>query len=369
MKRMLIATIVCGCVGPALMAAEPAGQPESVEFKFNFEPDRVIRQRVVTKSFGTISMASPMPEQKFSQVFEQTLTSRCRKVNADKSAVLDVSLDDLVMKMSIGPMSMEYDSRTFDPEKTTDPMTRLLGKIFSAMAGAKFTVTMSETGQPLKVEGLGDTLRKAAKATNDPQGGEWAEVSKLFDQLGSLFDDETMGQQMQSMYRMSPQKKGPIKVGDRWEQDWSMKMPIVSGELTGKGEYELLGVQELRGRPCAKVRVKETFVLVPKPKEANKAATGMQAVLDRMEMELSSSGGEGVAYIDYQRGELVQLRQTQSFTIKITVKSDPNAQDAMGKVGMELTQKLRNSVTMDLLEGDAPAPAAQTRPASDAVNP
>ncbi|GMV97205.1 MAG: hypothetical protein HRF43_08950 [Phycisphaerae bacterium] len=368
MKRMLTAAAaIVGCWTGLLAGADAtAGSqgPEQVEFKFKFEPGRTYRQRITSNSAGALALPAPLAEQKFRQVFEQVLTSTCRKVNADGSAVFDLTLSDVAMNMSVGGFKMEYDSRTFDP-KTADPALALVGRFFEAMNGVTFSVTLSDTGRPLKVEGLAAGMKKALNRIEAQAGG--GEMKGFFDQLAGFMDDESMNQQMQSYYRMAPETPGPVKVGEKWSQTWAMKMPFVGGSFEGRGDYELLGIEELQGRRCAKIRVKESFKMQPRAAGAAAGAEGesaMARMLAGLKMELSTSGGDGIAYIDCLRGELVRLRQTQTMTIGMTVPTTDNPEGAAAVAAPSFTMNIRTSVSIDTLDATA-EPA--TKPAAGPV--
>lgn len=353
MRRLLTIASVFSCLAMTEIAAEPAQKPDQVEVKFKFEPGRSTRLKVVTKSVGTMKLPGPIPEQKFSQTFEQVLTSTCRKINPDKTVVMDMTMSDLAMHMSIGGFTLDYDSKTYDPAKATGP-TAFVGKMFSAMNGATFTLTLSEDGRPLKVQGLTESIKKAMDQLGDDK--ELAPVKKMFDQLSSFIGDSTMDDQMQTFYRMSPPKKGPIKIGEKWEQTWSMRqLPMMAGAMQGKGEYQLVGIEELNGRKCEKVKVKESFSMLPPDKQPDAkpmaGLPGLEGILGRMKMEMSSSGGDGEAYIDYERGELVHLRQTQRLTISISMAADPSDPNEETRRGMPtMVQKIFNSVRVDLMD-------------------
>lgn len=346
MKRTLIAIGMLAGIGTAALAAEPASN--QIEFKFKFEPGRSTAQRVSSTSVGTMILPGPLPEQKFTQVFEQVLTSTCRKVNEDKSAVFDIVMSDVAMRMTMGGFKIEYDSRTFDP-KTADPAEALMGKVLGGMKGASFSATISENGRPLKIEGLAASMKAAMSKLG--ADGDPAELKGFYDQLANLMNDDTMNEQMQSFYRMTPTKEGPIKLGEKWEQTWSMKMPLVGGDFEGKGEYELVGIEEFKGRKCAKIKVKESFKMRPGPKDApapvnDSAIAGMLA---GMQMELSTSGGEGVVYVDYERGELVRMRQTQNLHLSMKIPV-PVGDETEGQEMPPFTMKMRNSVSVDLVD-------------------
>jgi hypothetical protein len=354
-----IAYVLISALAGASQAAPPT-KPDQVQLQPVYRAGRVTRQRMVTKTVGSIKLFDPLPEQKFSQVFEQDVTMKCRKVNADKSAIVDMTMDRIAMKMTIGGLNMEFDSSAPAPPSDERHDRRLVGRIFSAMVGSTFTLTMGPDGEPVKIEGVKEMMKKMADGLGEEKMP--AAIRKMFDQLGNLFGDDGMMQEMQSCTRMIP-KDGPKRVGDKWEEKWDMKVPVFNGKIEGQGQYELLGIEEFRGRRCAKISVKETFSMAAAPaaENASNAGTATSApakgIFERLRFDLKASGGEGTAYWDYENGDLVQLRQTQRMTIEISLAPDANAEETDMKAGLpSMVQKLNTSESVDLLDDAEAAP-------------
>ena len=269
----------------------------------------------------------------------------------------------------MGPITVDFDSRTFKPGQSGVPGLEVVGKIFSAMSGTTFTLTMSPSGEPLKIEGLSEAIKKAFDQLGNDKQAQM--LKKLINDMLSSMGDDSMMQQFQAFGRLAPPKQGPVKIGEKWEHTWSMKkIPMMPGGLEGKGEYELLGTEVINGRQCAKIRAKETFMMGPAGKEDSKPAAADSpygALLGRMKMEMSSSGGDGIAYVDLQYGEVVKSRQTQNIDLKIRMAADPKDADETTRDGIEpMTMKFRASVSLDLLDADAAAAGtSETRPAAE----
>ena len=105
---------------------------------------------------------------------------------------------------------------------------------------------------------------------------------------------------------------------------------FINARCTGKGEYELIGIQMYRGRKCAKIHSKESLSISKKKpgaeeKDESKADTGMFGkMMENLSFDLSNSGSGGIAYWDYENGELVSHKATDSMTIKIGLAPDPD---------------------------------------------
>ncbi|MBP7933500.1 MAG: hypothetical protein KA354_02520 [Phycisphaerae bacterium] len=332
---------------------------QRVVFRYQSRPGEVVRQRIVLQTVGSARMGPS--EIKTGQSTTNELKSETKKVNLDGSTEVEVTLVNVSMSITGNGRRMEFNSKTFDPAKEHDRDLRYLGRFFSTLAGKKFTMESSPEGKPTKVSGLHDIIQKAIDEVRkdfEKEKGRFF-VSQILEQVASMFDDESVGRQMQSYYRMVPEKPGPVQVGETWQNRWIMDMPTLNAKCEANGEYELLGVETFRGRPCAKIRLKETLRLATEPEvtdneKAKKPRNAglLGSLMEQMDYTMTTSGGEGIAYWDYQSGVLVQLRQTQKMTIEARIKQGP-ATAITGASGLgTLTQKLNTSVRVDLIEGD-----------------
>jgi hypothetical protein len=347
MKRILMSTCLLFGLACVMGLADTVDQPDKIEFKFNYQPGRSIRQKMVIESSGSMKMPGPAAEQKFAQTMEQVTLLKCRDINPDQSVIMDMTIEDIAMKMIMGTTGFEYDTKKPTAATTTQPGYASMKKIFDGMAGTKFTLTLSPTGQPLKLEGMSQFLKKM----KSDLGNELSDIQmkQMIDQMTSAFDDNTMAEQMKTFYRLVPSQREPVSIGEKWENQWSMKLPII-GSMQGKGEYELVGIEKFQGRQCAKIRIKESFTIQPKPNAASKPAAGFKDIMDRMDMKMTTAGSDGLAYWDYQNGELIQLRQTQDMDFKISFKTDPNAKEPAKPASPPMEQKLKTSISVDLIE-------------------
>lgn len=331
----------------------------SVEFRYQSKPGEVLRQRIVMQTVGSARMGPS--EIKTGQSTTNELRIETKKVKPDGSTEVEVTLVNIGMSITGNGRRLEFNSKTFDPSKERDKDLRYLGRFFSALAGTRFAMESSPEGKPTRVSGLHDMIQKAVdevrKDVEKEKGGLF--VSQILEQVASMFDDESVGRQMQSYYRMVPEKTGPVQIGETWRNEWTMDMPTLNAKCEAKGEYELLGIETFRGRPCARIRLKETLRLATEPESSDnnkskKTKNGglLGSLMEQMDYTMTTSGGEGIAYWDYQAGVLVQLRQTQKMTIEARIKQGP-ATAIAGASGLgTLIQKLNTSVRVDLIEGD-----------------
>jgi hypothetical protein len=314
----------------------------------------------VTKSVGSMKFAGPLPAMRIVQSFEQEIVSECKKVNPDQSSVSEMTFNILGVRMSMAGMNLEFDAKTFDPSQVNNPVARGLGQFYSAFNGIKVTAHFKPDGTMTRIVGMCEAVDRVTGQLKEKIGNDKtsAKVMEFVDQMCAMFDDETMTEQMQSYGRMAPDKPGPVHVGDKWDRQWDMNLPILNANCRGNGEYQLVGIEELQGRPCAKIRLKETFQMTTDPNRAKSGETGASkpfgGLLDQLDMTLTSSGGEGIAYWDYQAGVLVQLRQTQRMTIEVKFNLPEKATATSAPKGFKsMVQEFQTSIAVDLIEDHA----------------
>ncbi len=357
MNRLMM--IACVCVGSQMAVA---GAPsDRIKFRAHHELGDVTRMRMATKTVGTMEMPGPMPDQQFAQTFEQDFVSTCKKVNPDKTAVLDITMGRIAMSNNVAGFKMEFDSKTYDAEKAANPMVAAIGRMFNAMVGTKFTLTVGPDGRPIKVEGLSEAMKRMMDSVGDDVPGP---MKKMFSQLGEVFDDDSVLDKWAAHYRMIPSE--PVGIGDTWSAEWDMDMPFMgSTGIRGESKYVLLAVEELRGRRCAKIGIVESFETKPKDPKADAGTKKPAGLFGNFEMAMQASGGKGMAYVDVDKGELVQLRQTQKMDIKVTMAGTPGKEDAASKpTPMSIVQKLNTSVRLDLIDGTEAADVGGPRAAT-----
>ena len=374
MRRVNLLAAALTALLSSVGLADPAGSQGPIEFRFAPRPGQVIRQQMVMKSVGTLGLAPGLPGVKFTQSTTQEITAKCRQVNPDSSAVVDVTLTHIATRMNTAGITIECDSRTFDPAKAKSLDVRLIGRFFSALIGSQVTFTFDAQGAPTKVTGMREVVAKTLGSIKQElgQGVSAARVNQTIEGIGAMFDDESMLEQMKAFYRFIPSQPSPVAVGQQWQQNWKMELPVLSSLCNAKGSYVLLGIETFHGRPCARIGIRESFALAPDlatpAKTTRQDSPGMNRLLDQLDYSLNASNGEGTAYWDYQTGVLVQLRQTQRVVIDMKFKSRGEAattspagtSPAEVRDRQSFSQQFVTSFQVDLLEGEADQTTTQT---------
>jgi len=370
-KRILTMACVLAGVWVGVARADAPEAPDWVEFKTAdmYKPGHTSRLMLVAKSVGAMKLFEPMPEQKFMQTFCQELMMRVAKVNPDKSVVLELTMPRLRMEMSLFGMDMSFDSHAPAEKKSSLPGMDVAAALLRGMTELKMTCTIGPDGKPQKLEGFSEGMKKILADIAEKHDASPME-KQMLDQMGGFLSDDLMQEQVESNHRLTPLNRR-LGVGDTWQDEWNQMMGFMNMMMKGKGEYELLGIEPFRGRRCAKIRTKESFESAPAA-QRDKSGT----IFDRMSMKMTSSGGDGVAYVDCRTAEVVKLRQTQRMTMEMTFAADPEAEEPEMRAGSgTMVLKVNNSVSIDLIEeGDDPwadivKAAATTAPAAGAADP
>lgn len=373
-STMAVAMLVCPAIGQAETTS-------TVEFRYTPKLGQEMRHRLVMNSVGTMGFAPGTPGTRFTQSTTQETSGTCTRVNPDGSAVFEMTLARIATRMNMPGIRVDYDSRSFDIEKVENPALRMIGRLYSGLVGAKLTVDFNPQGSPSGVAGMRDAVLKAIEPlkkdlAKDPAG---LLINPIIDNLAAGFDDSMIDDQLKSFYRFVP--AGPIAVGEKWNSDWDMELPFLKTTCQAKGEYELLGVETVRGHRCAKIGIKESFAMNTNPQKSSKSGTrpapGLAKLFEKMDMSLSASNGDGIAHWDHERGVLVQLRQTQR--IVINIKFNPKELGLVAatvpatepaptgeSTSHTMTQNLTSSIQVDLLEGEADEPATRKAAGSPA---
>jgi hypothetical protein len=274
-----------------------------------------------------------------------------------------MSMPNVAMTMNLGGINLTVDTR--QPSASSQPAFETIHRIFEKITKVKCAVTFSPRGEPLKVEGLSQgiqgVLEEAKPMLSVP-------MRKLLDQVRDSLGDQIIEEELRSIFRMVPDG-GKARVGDKWARDWQTTMSPFNITTRTRGDYELLGIEELRGHRCAKIRVRTTMQDQTDSKPAG-TDSGSRGAMDRVKFSVKSSGGEGTAYLDYATGQMVQLRETQRAVTEASITPDPSKPQGGIKEGMgSMTQTFTTSIRIDLLDGAAEGDsAAQRTPASTPAN-
>ncbi len=161
-KLALIATLV---LAPALSAASRAG--EGVDLRLKLQPGQVLRY----ESSSQQDMDIDMDGQKVTMKNRQEGVSAFKVVSVDDRGNFRMELtgERLKMSMQSPAMSMEYDSTKLDDQEKQKEKS-LLGKFTALMATARFTATLSPSGQVVESSGMAELQKQLLEAFPEAAG-------------------------------------------------------------------------------------------------------------------------------------------------------------------------------------------------------
>lgn len=356
MNRLI--TILLMVLIPAGATPAHAAAEGPIEFKFPHKLGETSRSRMITRVVGSVESPLPLFDQRIAQTVELIWSERCIEIKQDESAVIEVTIERYTGSLSFAGIKLSFDSERdhMAESRLIGPfaeMERILNFVAQHLGHASFRLITTPDGRTARVEGLGDCLGKAIEAIGKEIGGP---AEGMLEQIRALMNDDVMKQNFDSGLRLVP-PEGPVKAGDTWKAKWDFTMPDYSLAFGGEGAYELIGIEEFRGRRCAVVKASETYDLRrTEPSESEHAATrpassAFASLMKHMTFDFESGGVKGVGYWDYENGQLILYKATDSMIMNIGFTPDVNAEDEQVRRGLPMIkQKLQTVVTLELLD-------------------
>lgn len=184
--------------------ANPGGK---VDLKFRLKAGESHEMKI--SQTQNITQAMNGLEQKMTQQFD--MLAGLDVLSVDESGVMDVEFVYKSMKVTMdGQMGhIEFDSANPKLQDANNPMTDMMGKIFSCMVGSKFQTKVSPTGETSDMRGFEAILEKFKKSMGD--GPEAQAMTQFFDQF---FDKDKVKNMAGDMMVVFP--ADPVGIGDAW---------------------------------------------------------------------------------------------------------------------------------------------------------
>ena len=213
-STVLIAIGVC-----VLSVAICSAGQEKVDLKLRLKVGESHEMKMTQTQ--NITQTTSGQEQKIKQVQEMVMGMDC--ISVDSNGVMDVQMTYKSMKIVMdGPMGhMEFDSANPKPIDPNRPDQKMMAAMISAMAGCKFQMKVTPTGEASDVRGIEDMLAKVKKEM--PSGPGMEGMDKFFDKM---FDEKQLEELTGNMMAVFPAE--PVAVGDTWYDTQSINfiMPI-----------------------------------------------------------------------------------------------------------------------------------------------
>ncbi len=214
--KSIISIVICMTI---LLAAVCPAEQEKVDLKLRLKAGESHEMKMTQTQDVAQTMGGQ--EMETQQTQEMVLGIDCLSV--DSAGVMDVQMTYKSMKMIMdGPMGhMEFDSANPKPIDPNRLDQKMMAAMVSAMAGCKFQMKVTPTGETSDVRGIGEMLTKVRKEM--PAGPEMDGMDKFLDKM---FDEKQIKEMTGDMMGVFPAE--PLAVGDTWYDTQSIDfiMPI-----------------------------------------------------------------------------------------------------------------------------------------------
>ena len=268
-----------------VLLAGPAHAQTTLKYKFK-EGDKLNYATEMTQK-QTMNIMGNEVETTTTQNMDMTWNVTTVK---DGKAQISQTIDRIRMKVDSAFGGFDFDSK--DGKEPEGPIGMIVGPVLNAMAGAEFTVTMTEQGDVSETK-LSEKLIEAIKS------------NPILQQMGGAFTEEGMknmiGQQGGSVL-----PKEAVKKGDTWNHKTELKMPPI-GVMKISNTYTYRGPEDRDGAKVEKIDVKTEMTIEPL---ADAAA--------QFEFKVKSSEAKGTMYFDNKAGRIVATTMNTKMAMEIS---------------------------------------------------
>ncbi len=247
-----------------------------------------------------------------------------------KGAVtLEMTYDRIKQTMDMGVMKLSFDSKD-DAADEESPVTRGLAAALRPMVGLKLTIKLDEKHRVKSVSGF-DAYWKALD--RDSTG------AALRKQMSSMFGDEQLKNMMDQWFsKYLPPKK--VTVGESWTIDDVMETPMLGG-LQVKATSTLIGVEDHKGKRCAKIAV------VGHMKTSDTQPTSSPSMPGVKAMKIKKCDMKGLTWFDLKAGQFAETDMEQDMHISMSLDlPDVSSKPSGSASKMEQKIKMRMRMTM-----------------------
>ena len=271
--------------------------------RWKFEEGETTRYQIVQDMDIKMSVGGQNIDSKMTQTMEMGWA--VESVASDGTAKLKQKISRVQVTMTSPLFNVEYDSSK--DEQPADPVGGQLAKVFGAMVGKDFTMTMTPRGE-IKNVTIPEELEQALEGAGGgvPGGGGFNadSLKQLASQSGVEFPEEPVGR------------------GENWSGKTEAKLPFGTMKLDNQFTYQ--GTERRGGQSLQKIGVKPKISIEPDPNA-------------QVQMKVKSQDANGTIYFNNEEGRIAES------TMKQNLDMDLNAG------GMAITQSIAQTMTMKLL--------------------
>jgi hypothetical protein len=238
------------------------------------------------------------------------MTWKVESVDKDGKARVTQKFDRFrfVMNGPAGIGKVEFDSK--ENKAPEGPIGTMIGPVLKALASSEFSMTLDSEG---KVSDFTMPEKLAESFKNLPGGGG----------AGQMFTKEGLQQMMAHGAQLLPTEA--VTVGKTWHQEVTTKLPT-GGTMKIDNRYTYTGPATVDGKKLEKIAIQPKLTMEGDP-------------AGQFKMKTKSQDAKGEIYFDNVSGRIDHTNLTQNMETEISVG------------GMEMTQKIEQTMSMKLVEG------------------
>jgi hypothetical protein len=308
----------------AAITGHASAQEATLTYKWT--KGETLRYHLTQTTETTMSgLPGGMPDAMLSQVGDQVFTMTVENLAADGAVTLRQAFESVRMDITTPAGKISIDGTK--PNANGAPPELAVQKIFGAMIGESFTVTLMPTGRVVKVEGFSRLMDKLfAVMPSDPQTAGAVQQMKA-----SLSDDQMVATFGQGFTEF-PAKA--LKAGDAWATTGTVPNPAF-GPMTMSVALTLASLDASASSQVAKIATKVTLERDPK----SPPAAGPMG----MKVEMGAATGAGESVFDVAKGRL--QRTTTTMTMPVTMSGTGPDGSAMS-----MKTSTKSTVVVELME-------------------
>jgi hypothetical protein len=304
MSHQRIRSAALALLGLAILFASAQSAAAQTTLRYKFKQGEKLNYVLQMKG----DMAMNVMGREFKVDMGQTFDVTWNVASVDQSgkAKITQTFDRIRFNMEGPTAKLEYDSK--EGKEPEGPVGKIMGPLFSALVGAEISMSMDAQGKISDVK-VPEKLAQAAKGLAGTPG------------LGQMLSEEGLKQMMDQSGLLLPAK--PISKGATWDQKFESKSPGGTMKVESTNTYD--GPVAKDGKQLEKITLKPKITLEADPNAPAK-------------ITLKSQEATGTALFDNAAGRLVETNMKQDLEM------------AVSAMGQEISQKMKQTVTMKLVK-------------------
>jgi hypothetical protein len=286
-----------------LLSAAPLSAADSIELKQQWIAGKKYFQTMEMTQITSMTMGEKTMDQKMNMTSE--LSSAVTAHEDGQRKRLTMRYEHMAMTLDMAGQTMGFDSA----KPAEDAMG--IGKGIQPIIGKDIKILLSPQDEIQEIENYDEFIGALAS-------GPGAAI------VGKMFTKESLTEMVeQSTLKAMPGH--PVKPGDSWTFNTSMKLPLV-GDMEIKGTYTFKAMAPHKGIPCAEIAMAATLSLTADTTPADpKNQAPEVAKLKSMGMSINNGAMTGTLYFDPALGMARDFDMKQTMELSMKNPADPTA--------------------------------------------